>query len=141
MAFLNPFAWCPTKSYKEKQFRDAAQSGDQSTVVALLEDPTFDHSAPDLQTGCTALHLLCISGQRDIFALVRPKFTNLDVIDAEGNTALMAASLAGQSDLVDDLLDAGAATNIINEVCLLHVRGWPWPLDISCLSECLVLWA
>jgi ankyrin repeat protein len=121
MAFLNPLAWCPTKSYKEAQFRDAAQSGDRATVVAMLDDATFDHSAPDLQTGCTALHLLCISGQRDVFVLVRPKFTNLDVIDAEGNTPLMAASLAGQAELVDDLLDAGAATNIINEVWRANV--------------------
>jgi len=73
--------------------------------------------------GATSLHIACREGNLEIAKILIENGANVNLVDNEGWSPLMRASLAGNEDLVDLLLKNGAKSqllNSINESALIH---------------------
>ena len=73
--------------------------------------------------GATSLHIACREGNFEIVKILIDNGANVNIIDNEGWSPLMRASLAGKQDIVEILLKNGAKAqllNSLNEGALVH---------------------
>lgn len=73
--------------------------------------------------GATSLHIACREGNFDIVKILIENGANLNVVDNEGWSPLMRASLVGNEKIVEILLKNGAKAhllNSLNESALIH---------------------
>lgn len=73
--------------------------------------------------GATSLHIACREGNVEIAKILIENGANVNLVDNEGWSPLMRASLNGNENLVDLLLKNGAKSqllNSINESALIH---------------------
>ncbi|MCY3974102.1 MAG: ankyrin repeat domain-containing protein [Simkaniaceae bacterium] len=94
----------------------ATRHGNLEGVQALLQHTEFDISCMRCVNaeGCTALHIACKEGWKDIARLLlkRGKGVAIDQRDGEGTTPLHYAVLHNQPEIVLLLIDHGADTKI-----------------------------
>ncbi len=73
--------------------------------------------------GATSLHIACREGNFEITKILVDNGANVNIVDNEGWSPLMRASLAGNKDIVELLLKNGAKAhllNSLNESALIH---------------------
>ena len=73
--------------------------------------------------GATSLHISCREGNFEITKILVDNGANVNIVDNEGWSPLMRASLAGNKDIVELLLKNGAKAhllNSLNESALIH---------------------
>jgi hypothetical protein len=73
--------------------------------------------------GATSLHIACREGNFEIVKILIDNGANVNIVDNEGWSPLMRASLAGKQDIVEILLKNGAKAqllNSLNEGALVH---------------------
>lgn len=73
--------------------------------------------------GATSLHIACREGNFDIVQILIENGANVNVVDNEGWSPLMRASLIGNDKIVEILLKNGAKAhllNSLNETALIH---------------------
>ena len=73
--------------------------------------------------GATSLHIACREGNFEIAKILVDNGANVNIVDNEGWSPLMRASLAGNKDIVELLLKNGAKAhllNSLNETALIH---------------------
>jgi ankyrin repeat protein len=73
--------------------------------------------------GATSLHIACREGNFEITKILVDNGANVNIVDNEGWSPLMRASLAGNKDIVELLLKNGAKAhllNSLNETALIH---------------------
>jgi hypothetical protein len=76
--------------------------------------------------GATSLHIACREGNFEITKTLIDNGANVNIVDNEGWSPLMRASLAGKEDIVEILLKAGAKAqllNSLNESALVHATS------------------
>jgi hypothetical protein len=76
--------------------------------------------------GATSLHIACREGNFEIAKILIDNGANVNVVDNEGWSPLMRASLAGKEDIVEILLKGGAKAqllNSLNESALVHATS------------------
>lgn len=83
--------------------------------------------------GATSLHIACREGNFDIVKILIDNGANVNIVDNEGWSPLMRASLASNAKIVELLLKNGAKAqllNSLNESALIHATS-------SKCSECI----
>ena len=91
----------------------------------------FSKSGPSVinqrnKGGATSLHIACREGNFEITKILIDNGANVNIVDNEGWSPLMRASLAGKEDIVEILLKAGAKAqllNSLNESALVHATS------------------
>jgi hypothetical protein len=76
--------------------------------------------------GATSLHIACREGNFEIVKILIENGANVNIVDNEGWSPLMRASLAGKEDIVEILLKNGAKAqllNSLNESALVHATS------------------
>ena len=76
--------------------------------------------------GATSLHIACREGNFEIAKILIENGANTNIVDNEGWSPLMRASLAGKEDIVEILLKGGAKAqllNSLNESALVHATS------------------
>jgi hypothetical protein len=76
--------------------------------------------------GATSLHIACREGNFDITKILIENGANVNIIDNEGWSPLMRASLAGNDKIIELLLKNGAKAhllNSLNESALIHATS------------------
>ena len=98
---------------------DAALHGDVNTVIDWLDERVADANIVNARcTECAGMTLLigsAVGGQKDLVACLLQRQADIDVRDAEGHSALMAATEHGQTAVVAALLKSGASTELRDE--------------------------
>jgi uncharacterized protein len=96
----------------------AAQIGHVEMVKLLL-----DHGATlnlkSLTTGGTPLHYAAAANRIDAAKFLIKRKANIEIFDNSGSTPLMVAVMQAHADMVEVLVDAGAAINIKSPVNVL----------------------
>ncbi len=92
----------------------ACRAGDAMAVAKLLSDGTDAHTLDE--NGQHALFHAAAMGHVHIVDLLSSVSVNLDVQDAQGNTALHIAASAGNTDIVLALARRGASVNVVNPI-------------------------
>ena len=91
----------------------------------------FSKSGPSVinqrnKGGATSLHIACREGNFEIAKILIENGANVNIVDNEGWSPLMRASLAGKEDIVEILLKGGAKAqllNSLNESALVHATS------------------
>ena len=76
--------------------------------------------------GATSLHIACREGNFEIAKILIDNGANVNIVDNEGWSPLMRASLAGKEEIVEILLKGGAKAqllNSLNESALVHATS------------------
>lgn len=126
---------------KNELLKDAAKSGDLSTVADLMLSDEVDVNLPSpLRSGWTALHLGAYYEHTAIIEALLKAGANTEVRNHSGNTALQFACLKGNLEIVKLLLAAGAdvhATSNDKGSALDYAQEWGGEEVV----EFLLLWA
>lgn len=88
----------------------AAESG-QKEIVELLISSGADPLLADKTCGCVPMRLAAGRGYMDIAKILIDHYPNVDVMEYDGDTALVWAASYGHEELVRFLLDKGADIN------------------------------
>lgn len=97
--------------------QEAAEEGDVESLRLLL-DSGVSVDATDMSDEMTALMICAYHGQADAAAFLIGRGARVDLVDADGNTALDAACHGGHPCCVEMLVTAGADVNrrVVNRV-------------------------
>lgn len=85
----------------------------------LVLDAGASIDLKSLATGGTPLHYAAMANQIDVAKLLIKRKANLEVYDKTGSTPLIVAVLQADEDMVELLVDAGAAINVKSTVNVL----------------------
>ena len=94
-------------SFLEKDILDGCEVGDSELVEALVSSNLILVNCSSEETGMTALHLACSSGNDILVALLLDHGANVHAIAMDGTTPLHATVAAGSSGVTRLLLDHG----------------------------------
>jgi len=103
-------------------------------IGKLLLDSGAKIDAVSLLTGSTPLHSAVTVNQIDFAKMLIKRKANLEIVDKYGSTPLLTATLQVFPDMVEVLVDAGAAINVkstvnIMDTPMVHAAGNPNPLE------------
>lgn len=103
-------------------------------VGRLLLDRGATLDIKSLLTGGTPLHTAASANQIDFARVLIKRKANLEIVDRLGSTPLLTAALVLDPDMVEVLVDAGAAVNVKSTVNplvtpMVFAAGNPNPFD------------
>lgn len=103
-------------------------------IGKLLLDNGALIDAKSLLAGSTPLHMAATHNQIDFAKMLIKRKANLEIVDKMGSTPLLTATLQILPDMVEVLVDAGAAINVkstvnIMDTPMVHAAGNPNPLE------------
>ena len=103
-------------------------------IGRLLLDSGATLDIKSLLTGGTPLHTAASANQVDFAKMLIKRKANLEIVDKYGSTPLLTATLQVDPDMVEVLVDAGAAINVkstvnIMDTPMVHAAGNPNPLE------------
>jgi len=103
-------------------------------VGKILLDNGATIDIRSLLTGGTPLHTAASAHQIDFAKMLIKRKANLEIVDKFGSTPLLTAVLRIDPDMVEVLVDAGAAVNVKSSVNplvapMVYAAGNPNPLD------------
>ncbi len=103
-------------------------------IGRLLLDNGAIIDAKSLLAGSTPLHMAATHNQIDFAKLLIKRKANLEIVDKMGSTPLLTATLQVLPDMVEVLVDAGAAVNVkstvnVMDTPMVHAAGNPNPLE------------
>ncbi|KAJ8133086.1 hypothetical protein O1611_g544 [Lasiodiplodia mahajangana] len=91
----------------------AAWNGFEEIIEALLEHPSIDPNIQDFYHKWSPLHLAILNGHRAaVNALLASKRVDINLVDFRGRTPVHIAAGDGLSDILKDLLEAGATIDV-----------------------------
>jgi len=103
-------------------------------IGRLLLDSGAAIDIKSLLTGGTPLHTAASANQIDFAKMLIKRKANLEIVDKLGSTPLLTATLRVDPDMVEVLVDAGAAVNVKSSVNplvtpMVFAAGNPNPLE------------
>jgi len=103
-------------------------------IGKLLLDSGATLDIKSLLTGGTPLHTAASANQIDFAKMLIKRKANLEIVDKFGSTPLLTAALRMDPDMVEVLVDAGAAVNVKSTVNplvtpMVFAAGNPNPLE------------
>lgn len=104
----------------KKTFFKAAETGDLEELKYGLESNQYSINLKDAK-GSSALHIAVLNGRLDAVKYLLTRKPDLELMDADGDTALMIAAMKDKSAIGLLLVAAGADVNT-------HGTGYSYPL-------------
>ncbi len=103
-------------------------------IARLLLDNGATLDIRSLLTGGTPLHTAASANQIDFAKMLIKRKANLEIVDKLGSTPLLTATMRTDPDMVEVLVDAGAAINVKSSVNpliapMVYAAGNPNPFD------------
>lgn len=103
-------------------------------IGKLLLDNGANIDIKSLLTGGTPLHTAASANKVDFAKLLIKRKANLEIVDKLGSTPLLTAVMRVDPDMVEVLVDAGAAVNVKSTVnplvsTMVYAAGNPNPFD------------